>query len=175
MRLATKDNLFIGLALAIMIVLFYSSSQPYEKQSITPVLDQLLAKEPLKNVLSNVQFTYAESEVSISALGYSKFIEFFIRKGAHFGTYFLLGLCWFLGLKNKMTSISLAALVSWFLTTGYAAVDEFHQGITPNRTPLLQDVQLDSIGAMTAIILALLFFFFHSPKKKRKKSFRSLR
>lgn len=171
MRSLTKDNLFIGLALVIMGALFYSSSQPYEEQSITPLLNQLLAKEPLKNLLSSIHFTYASGEVSIHALGYSAFIEFFIRKAAHFGTYFLLGLFWFLGLKNKMTSISLAAFISWLLATGYAAMDEFHQGITPNRTPLLQDVTLDSVGAATAIGLALLFFVFHKNKKRTKKSY----
>ncbi|ALV22931.1 MAG: VanZ family protein [Carnobacterium sp.] len=172
MRSSTKDNLFIGLALVIMGVLFYSSSQPYEEQSVTPLLNQLLAKEPLKNLLSGIHFTYASGEVSIDALGYSEFIEFFIRKAAHFGTYFLLGLFWFLGLKNKMTSISLAAFISWLLATGYAALDEFHQGITPNRTPLLQDVTLDSVGALTAIGLALLFFVFHKNKKRTKKNYR---
>lgn len=172
MRSTTKDNLYIVLALAIMAILFYSSSQPYEEQSITPMLDQLLAKEPLKNLLSPIHFSYANSEISIQALGYSKFVEFFIRKAAHFGTYFLLALFWFLGLKNKLASQGLAIFISWLLATGYAAMDEFHQGITPNRTPLLQDIQLDSIGAATGIILAVLFFTFYKRNYKSKKRYR---
>lgn len=172
MRSTTKDNLYIVLALAIMVILFYSSSQPYEEQSITPMLDQLLAKEPLKNLLSPIHFNYATSEISIHALGYSKFVEFFIRKAAHFGTYFLLALFWFLGLKNKLASQGLAIFISWLLATGYAAMDEFHQGITPNRTPLLQDIQLDSIGAATGIILAVLFFAFYKTNYKSKKKYR---
>ncbi|MCA9765369.1 MAG: VanZ family protein [Carnobacterium sp.] len=168
MRSTTRDNGYILLALIIMGILFYSSSQPYEEQSITSTLDQLLAKEPMKNILSTIQLSYADSEISISALGYSKFVEFFIRKAAHFGIYFLLGLFWFLGLKNKITSVHLTVFISWLLATGYAAIDEFHQGITPNRTPLLQDIQLDSIGAATGIILAFLFLIFHKKNNKKR-------
>ncbi len=168
MSSTTKDNFFIALALVIMAVLFYSSSQPYGEQSLTGVLDEILAKEPLKNILSLIQFNYAGDEVSIAAQGYSSFVEFFIRKLAHFGTYFLLGLCWFLGLKNKMTNTGLAAFVSWLLASGYAAFDEFHQGITPDRTPLMEDVILDATGALTSILLAVVFFLFFYKKKKRR-------
>lgn len=172
MRSTVKDNLFIALAIVIMMVLFYSSSQPYTDQSLTGVLDEILAKEPLKNVLSLIHFNYAGSEVSIAAQGYSSFVEFFIRKLAHFGTYFLLGLCWFLGLKNKMTSMGLAVFVSWLLASGYAAFDEFHQSITPDRTPLMEDVILDATGALTSILLALIFFLFFYKKKKINPSFK---
>lgn len=174
MRSTAKDNVFIVLALIIMAVLFYSSSQPYTEQSLTGVLDKILAKEPLKDLLSYIQFNYAGIEVSIDAQGYSSFVEFFIRKLAHFGTYFLLGLCWFLGLKNKMTSIGLSALVSWLLASGYAAFDEFHQSITPERTPLMEDVILDATGALTSILLALIFFLFFYKKKKINPSFKRI-
>lgn len=172
MHSTTKDNFFIALALIIMAALFYSSSQPYGEQSLTGLLDEILAKEPLKNLLSLIQFNYAGNEVSIAAQGYSSFIEFFIRKLAHFGIYFFLGLCWFLGLKNKMTSIGLAAVVSWLLASGYAAFDEFHQSITPDRTPLMEDVILDATGALTSIILAVVFFLFYYKKKKNNYSFK---
>lgn len=175
MRSTTKDNFFIALALIIMAVLFYSSSQPYGEQSLTGVLDKILAKEPLKDLLSLIQFNYAGDEVSIAAQGYSSFVEFFIRKLAHFGIYFLLGLCWFLGLKNKMTSMGLAAFVSWLVASGYAAFDEFHQSITPDRTPLMEDVILDATGALTSILLAVIFFLFFYKKKKSKSSFKKIK
>lgn len=175
MRSTTKDNFFILLALIIMAVLFYSSSQPYGEQSLTGLLDDILAKEPLKDLLSLIQFNYAGDEVSIATQGYSSFIEFFIRKLAHFGSYFLLGLCWFLGLKNKMTSIGLSAFVSWLLAAGYAAFDELHQSITPNRTPLMEDVILDATGALTSIFLAVVFFLFYYKKKKNKSLFKKIK
>jgi len=175
MRSTTKDNFFILLALIIMAVLFYSSSQPYGEQSLTGMLDEILSKEPLKDLLSLVQFNYAGDEVSVAAKGYSSFIEFFIRKLAHFGIYFLLGLCWFLGLKNKMTSIGLVVFVSWLLASGYAAFDELHQSITPDRTPLMEDVILDATGALTSIFLAVVFFLFYYKKKKNRSLFKKIK
>lgn len=167
MQSKVRDNFFIGLAMAIMVLLYYSSSQPYEDQSAIPLLERLLISEPLSNFFSGIQFTYAGKEISTAALGYAGFVEFFIRKGAHFGIYLLLGLFWFLGLKNKMNSLGLAAMISWLLAAGYAAFDEFNQMLTPDRTPLIQDILLDSVGALTGIALALIFQFFYQKKKKK--------
>ncbi len=62
-------------------------------------------------------------------------LNFFIRKGAHFGTYFLLGGSWFIGLVPRIKGLFLTAVVSWLAATGYAGLDEFHQMITGGRTP----------------------------------------
>ncbi|MGX7417453.1 VanZ family protein [Carnobacterium gallinarum] len=170
LKLATKDNLFILLAIVMMGILFYSSSQPFGKQTVAPYLDKLLVNQPFKELLSGIHFNYAGGgEVSIAAKGYVPFIEFFIRKGAHFGTYFLLGLFWFLGLKNRLYSIGLTAFIAWSLAAGYAAFDEFHQSFTADRTPLFQDVILDSVGALTAVLIAVLFSQLFGKKKKHKK------
>lgn len=172
MNTTIKSTIYLGMAFLMMGVLFYSSSQPYGDQSVTGLLDQLLANEPLKGLLSHVRFTYAGSEVSIGASGYNDFIEFFIRKAAHFGSYFLLALFWFLGLKDRVNGIYLAALLSWMLAVGYASFDEFHQGLTPDRTPLLEDILLDSIGALTAIIFALIYFLVWKKSYKSKRKFK---
>lgn len=173
MKISIKSIIFIGLAFAMMVVLFFSSSQSYGDQSMVGLLDRLLANEPLKNGLSYIQFTYAGDEISIAALGYNNFVEFFIRKAAHFGSYFLLALFWFLGLKDQMKSLYLTGIVSWLLAVGYASFDEFHQGLTPDRTPLLQDIILDSIGALTAVVFALIYFLIwkksHSSKRTYKR------
>ncbi|MBM6613350.1 VanZ family protein [Desemzia sp. RIT804] len=175
MNKTIKSTIYLGLAFLMMGLLFYSSSQPYGEQSVTGILDQLLANEPLKGLLSPIRFTYAGSEVSIAASGYNEFIEFFIRKAAHFGSYFLLALFWFLGLKERVSGVYLTALLSFMLTVGYASFDEFHQGLTPDRTPLLEDILLDSVGAFTAIVLSLLYFLVwkksHSSKRKFKRTY----
>ena len=92
--------------------------------------------------------------------GYLKFVEFFIRKGAHFTTYFILGMSFFLGLYPKTKIILLTGLVSWLSATGYAALDEFHQMLTGGRTPLFQDVVLDSVGAAVAVVIFMTVRFF---------------
>lgn len=141
----------------IMLVLFISSSQTYEQQNSVPFLENWLPGEPFKESLSSIEFSYANSVVSIKTMGYARFIEFFIRKGAHFFTFFVLGGSLFLVLKPKLKPVYLVAIISWFSATGYAAMDEFHQMLTGGRTPLFQDVMLDSSGALTACVVLLIW------------------
>ena len=158
--------MYIIVAFVLMAILFYSSSQTYEQQSQVGVLSKWLKNEPFRAQLSKISFRYAGDEISIHAKGYIKFIEFLLRKGAHFGIYFLLGGSWFLGLHPRIKGVFLTGCVSWLAATGYAGLDEFHQMITGGRTPLFQDVMLDSMGALTAIVICLLFI---GMKKVRKK------
>ena len=140
---------FLSLALLIMLILFISSSMTYQQQTSVPFLERYLATKPFLNLLSHIELTYAGSKISIGNLGYYKFIEFFIRKGAHFVTYFLLGLFLNLGLPLKRFSGLIAVLIAFL----YAAFDEFHQMLTGGRTPLLDDVMLDTCGAILAVII----------------------
>lgn len=157
-----KDGRFyLALAFVVMGILFYSSSQTYEQQSQIGFLSTLLHNEPFSKPLSAIAFNYAGSEVSIEARGYFSFIEFFIRKGAHFGTYFVMGGSLFLGLFPRLRSFFLTAIIAWLAATGYAGLDEFHQMMTGGRTPLFQDVMLDASGALTAILLCMLVSYFN--------------
>ena len=151
-----NGQLYLLISFVMMGVLFYSSSQTYEQQSQIGLLSNLLKNEPFKAQLSGVSFIYAGSEVSIEKSGYFSFIEFFIRKGAHFGTYLILGSSFFLGLIPRMKHFLLVAFFSWLSATGYAALDEFHQMLTGGRTPLFQDVILDSLGALTGVLICWL-------------------
>lgn len=151
-----NGQLYLLISFVMMGVLFYSSSQTYEQQSQIGLLSNLLKNEPFKAQLSGVSFIYAGSEVSIEKSGYFSFIEFFIRKGAHFGTYLILGSSFFLGLIPRMKTFLLVAFFSWLSATGYAALDEFHQMLTGGRTPLFQDVILDSLGALTGVLICWL-------------------
>lgn len=161
-----NGNFYIGIALLMMVILFVSSSMTYQQQSQVSLIQKLLSNEPLKAFLSQISFNYAGSEVSISAKGYVKFVEFFIRKAAHFMTYFVLGGSLYLGLlpKLKQKSSVLGLFFAWLAATGYAATDEFHQMLTGGRTPLFQDVMLDSCGALTA---CLIIIAYQAIRKKR--------
>lgn len=162
-----NGNIYIGVAIVMMLILFFSSSQTYEQQSQLSLLEKLLKSEPFKESLSKISFSYADSPVSIKESGYFGFVEFFIRKGAHFGTYFILGGSWFLGLQPRIKNIAISGLVSWLAATGYAGLDEFHQMLTGGRSPLFQDVMLDSMGALTAVMLCLLVILFKRMRKGR--------
>ncbi|PAB01463.1 VanZ family protein [Enterococcus canintestini] len=147
--------LYLLIGLATMAVLFISSSQTYQQQSQVGLLEKLLKNEPLKNSLHNIAFNYAGSEVSIAAKGYFSFVEFFIRKGAHFITYFILGGSFTLALYYKQKNFWWGSFFGVLSATGYAALDEFHQMLTGDRTPLFQDVILDMTGAFTAVLIIL--------------------
>lgn len=155
-----NPNVYLGIAILMMVVLFISSSMTYQQQSQVGLLDRLLAGEPMRASLEKIRFDYAGSEVSIAASGYSKFIEFFIRKGAHFGTYFILGGAFCLALYYKLKNYWWGGFFGILAATGYAATDEFHQMLTGGRTPLFQDVMLDMAGATTAVLLILLVFLW---------------
>lgn len=159
-----NGNLYFVLALIIMAGLFYSSSQTYETQSQIGLLERVLENEPFKENFNDVSFQYADDVVSIEEKGYFSFVEFFIRKLAHFGTYFLLSTSFFLSLLPKLKGAGFAAFFSWLSATGYAGMDEFHQMLTQDRTPLFQDVMLDSLGALTDVLLCCLVLGL---KKKR--------
>ena len=155
-----NGNFYLVIALLIVLVLFYSSSQTYGQQSQVSRIDEWLPNQPFKAAWSGISFTYGGSIVSIDHLGYSKFVEFFIRKGAHFGTYFILGGSLFLGVYPKLKLWGLTAILAWLSATGYAGLDELHQMITGGRSPMFQDVMLDSMGALTAIVICLVIGFF---------------
>ncbi|KRN26864.1 VanZ family protein [Liquorilactobacillus mali] len=151
-------NTFLLLAFLVMAILFISSSMTYKQQTSVPFLEKYLSAEPFKNILSGVSFNYATEKISIAEVGYFKFVEFFLRKGAHFFFYFLMGTFLYLGLKKRLKSILLTVVTAFLATVGYAALDEFHQMITGGRTPLFQDVMLDGIGGIVGILCVGIYF-----------------
>lgn len=143
----------------LMVIIFSFSSQPYKDQDITPWFSFLDDSKFAIQLLSWISFQYGGSEVSIAEKGVSHFLEFFIRKGAHFTIYFLLAYFTvraFKGLFSKRKSLIIP--ISYLFVVLYAISDEIHQGFTGGRTPLVSDVILDSIGGAFGVIC---FFLFH--------------
>lgn len=152
-----KKYAFWLLPVAWMGVIFYSSSTPYQEQDIKPFMSDKLDLSFLVPFVENVSFYYHHSEVSVAALGIAGFVEFFVRKGAHVSVYFILLLLFYLAI-NKTLHISYKArlVISFILTSLYAALDEIHQGFTQNRTPYVGDVGLDMFGAFLALLIIVL-------------------
>ncbi len=123
----------------------------YKEQTTVPLMERLLQSEPFKPFLSTIHFDYAGETQSVAEVGYFKFVEFFIRKGAHVTIFFLLGL----GLTQGTFMYQKNRWLHWPLVTlsctGIAAFDEFHQMLTGGRTPLFQDVMLDTVAAAIAV------------------------
>ncbi|KRN06436.1 VanZ family protein [Liquorilactobacillus sucicola DSM 21376 = JCM 15457] len=152
-----SPNTYLLLALLIGVVLFISSSMTYQQQTSVPFLEKYLTNKPFEQLLSGLSFQYANETVSISQMGYFKFLEFFIRKGAHFSIYLGLGAFLAAGLSPRLNSRLLTVIVSSLSAIGYAALDEFHQMLTGDRTPLFQDVVLDGLGALVGVGCVILF------------------
>ncbi|ORI31388.1 hypothetical protein BLL61_06870 [Lacticaseibacillus casei] len=154
-----KKHWGLWLAAVLLFVLFFSSSMTYKEQTTVPLLERLLHNEPFKQALSGIHFNYAGEQQSIAEVGYFKFVEFFIRKSAHVSIFFLLGLGLtqgtFMYQKNRWLHWPLMVLSC----TGVAAFDEFHQMLTGGRTPLFQDVMLDTAAAAVAVTLMWLWLW----------------
>lgn len=160
-------NIYLVIAGVMMLILFITSSQTFEQQDQTSNLMKLLKQQPFLETFSGVKFMYGGTEVSVAASGYFGFVQFFIRKAAHFMAFFILGGTVFLGLQPRLKNLVLTAGVSWLTATGYAALDEYHQLLTGGRTPLFEDVILDSVGATTAIGICLVIIIVNKQRKKR--------
>ncbi|WP_141432886.1 VanZ family protein [Bacillus sp. 03113] len=138
-------------------VIFSFSAQTYQEQDMTPWLKDI-GEHPVVHQLSGVKFDYGGKEISIKALGPAHFVEFFIRKGAHFSVYFILGLLTARALLSYVQSKKKAIFVSVLFCFLYACSDEFHQGFTGGRTPLFSDVLIDSAGGLSGTLLFLWVF-----------------
>lgn len=139
--------------LLIVGIIFYSSATPYEKQDIRPEISHITFLYDLMEHFDFVHFNYAGHEVSIKELGVPGFTEFFIRKLSHFLIYLLLA---FFATRLSKLYVKRFFIVGVIFSILYAASDEFHQSFTANRTPLVQDVVIDSIGALIGASLFLI-------------------
>ncbi|OZM56506.1 hypothetical protein CIB95_12090 [Lottiidibacillus patelloidae] len=137
----------------IASVIFFFSSQPYEKQDLKPGILSKVDLSLVEKTADSVSFEYATSEISISRLGVQQFVEFFIRKGAHFFIFALLGLFFYRALLHEGVNVRKAIIYSLLFLAFYATSDEIHQHFTGNRTPLVQDVILDFVGGAFGVFI----------------------
>ncbi|RFU69530.1 VanZ family protein [Peribacillus saganii] len=157
--------LFIPLVIWAFVI-FYFSSQPYKEQDITPLISKYANGINWSEYFGWVHFSYSNSIISIEKLGVPHFIEFFIRKAAHLFIFFVLGFLTIRILHKYSASRFISLLGSFFFIVLYAALDELHQKFTGGRTPLAEDVLIDSIGGTLGILAYFLFVFIRGKKKK---------
>jgi VanZ family protein len=69
------------------------------------------------------------------------------KKGGHMFGYALLAIAYFHGLNAGKTMTRTHFIAALVLSMFYAMSDEWHQRFTPGRTPSVQDVVIDTIGA----------------------------
>ncbi|WP_084787658.1 VanZ family protein [Anaerobacillus alkalidiazotrophicus] len=159
--------LFLILAISfIMLAVFMA----FRIESILLFLKRKIEVGTAIEFLKNIQFTYATAEISIARLGVESFLEFVIRKGAHFTFFFCLGFLFYRAMWASSFPKVLSFISSLCFVVIYAISDELHQAFTPNRTPLVQDVVLDSVGGLTGIVFALFIYFMIDHFRNQKQS-----
>ncbi|MFS0689441.1 VanZ family protein [Sporosarcina sp. 179-K 8C2 HS] len=149
--------------LVIVGVLFFSSGQTYEQQSLIPTLEERLPSKPLESQLEKLEIPYWGNIVSVEERGYYAFVEFLIRKGAHVFIFGLLAIV----VYSILPKIRYRTIVALLITLAFAIGDEYHQSFTGGRTATSNDVLLDMAGAVT-FLLTLRLIQLGLAKRKRK-------
>lgn len=161
----TKILLACAPLLLWILIIFSFSAQPYEHQDISPQLSRMFQSPFWEKLFAPVSFSYHGSLISVEMMGIGKFMEFFVRKGAHFIIYFVLS---FLTARvltgSRGMNLKKLVLILTFVTL-FAASDEIHQMFTEGRSPMLEDVMVDAAGGGCGLVVYLLL-------KKRKKEYR---
>ncbi|WP_373809156.1 VanZ family protein, partial [Weissella soli] len=109
MKKINSEIVWLAIAFGVMAVLFFSSSQTYAEQSQQGNLRHWLVNQPFKEFLAQFKFTYA-GEVEDAAKNYFTYVEFLMRKTAHFSTYFIFRI----ELVYGVTPTNRQSFVSWF-------------------------------------------------------------
>lgn len=152
--------------LFLLVALFISSSQTYEQQSIVPTLQKWLPGKPFEETLSIFKIPYWGIIVSVEERGYYYFVEFIIRKGAHFFFFGSIAAFIYSLLPRKSSRFTIAALLTLLIAIG----DEYHQSLTGGRTPAVQDIMLDMAGALTALFAIRIYLTLKNKRRRKKRT-----
>lgn len=152
--------LMTGLTLAIMAIIFLLSAQPGEGSYA--LSRQVTAKVSGSAVNRMMPMWFNAANVHAN-----------IRKWAHVYLYAALGasmavtvdLYWKGTVRNRAL---LCFLISTAACVLYAAADELHQILVPGRAGMLQDVGVDAMGFLPAILCAELLLALHRRRKAGK-------
>jgi len=148
-----------------MIFIFTLSSQPYQKQSIQPYLQQV-DQNKLKNALPSVTIKYRTSTIHAKSDPY-RFVEFIFRKSAHLFMYAMLAVWAYVAsipyrFRRGWKAVAILAFVLLI-----AVLDEWNQSFGGERTSAIQDVWIDMIGGVIGLLVASLLAYWRQRKTYR--------
>lgn len=151
---------FWALAVLIMILIFMFSSQEANSSQKT---SEGFTKKILSVSKSFNSLTEFQQQTVIEK------VQFSVRKAAHFSVYTALGIsllsAMLLTFKNRFLW-----LYSFIVSVLYAISDEIHQWFVPGRSCRVGDVFIDSMGALSGILIVLIIVtLIKNPKIKKAK------
>ncbi|MDO5457011.1 MAG: hypothetical protein Q4F26_01570 [Atopococcus tabaci] len=146
------ENIYSGLALILMVFLAWTYLTGRLEEQNFLLIEQYFDREWLRTLLSRIQFSYTDQMISVDNLGYSQFIKFIITKLYDFSVFLLLSFLWSRGLRIRLKSSVMAALLSFIITIGFVSILELYAAFQGQF--LAGDFILKSYGTLTGIILA---------------------
>lgn len=135
MSLQTKRRLWFFFAFCVVFLIFLFSSQNGEQSKETSGFFVAL-------------FPFIEDQEQLT---------FVIRKLAHFSIFACLAFCLFQAVDTYDISLPKKIIYTLLFCILYAIFDEWHQSFTPERSPQILDIGIDSLGSFTSIALTNLY------------------
>lgn len=179
-----QKRIILGILIIIwMITIFLFSNQDgMESENTSDIITNRLVNETIENnieIEENVDNTNNENiNNSVNVAKYNYEFEMYkgevrlvVRKSAHFIIYLIGGFLLFnffrtynISLRNQIIYAILGIIL-------YASSDEFHQLFVNGRTARVEDVLLDTLGAIVGILLNLICLkIVYKIKNKKDKS-----
>ncbi len=146
-------------AVIIMIIIFYFSSKPADNSNE----NSMTMANKVLTVYEDISGNHFEERIKVL-----ENLNHIVRKGAHFSEYAILAMAFafhFAVLKKKRIRVFFLPIL---LSCIYALTDEFHQTFIPGRSGMIQDVFIDTTGAIAGtLVFALLLIVNERGQKLR--------
>lgn len=176
-----QKRIILGILIIIwMITIFLFSNQDgMESENTSDIITNRLVNETIENnieIEENVDNTNNENiNNSVNVAKYNYEFEMYkgevrlvVRKSAHFIIYLVGGFLLFnffrtynISLRNQIIYAILGIIL-------YASSDEFHQLFVNGRTARVEDVLLDTLGAIVGILINIIFLKIICKMKNKK-------
>ena len=148
-----------------MATIFYFSAQSGEQSDVTSntFIERLFS-------FFSKRFAALSSEQRLDIV---LDVRYFVRKLAHFSIYALLGFLTKLSLLTYELKPKIKVISSFLFCVLYAVSDEIHQTFVPNRTGMVKDVLIDSLGSAVGIAIFICLLFLIKKFKNKRITSRS--
>lgn len=148
------------LLLSTFFIIFGFSSQDGEKSGN-------ISKKITEEIITRIPQIQEKEQNEREAITLR--IEKVIRKIAHFSIYTAVGLLLMALLSTFEMKEKNRIIMSLIIGIIYASSDEIHQSFVPERSPMITDVMIDTMGVMLGILLIMLGKAIIKKYKKNSK------
>ena len=160
-------TIFLLLVLWIGLIFYFSSQPPSVSHNQSGLAIKVIKKiNDIFDITDTALFKKVET-IAKERLFKGRYSSknSIVRKSAHFGIYFILGIICSVFAYFYSQKILIAFLLGISLPVVVAVLDEFNQGFI-GRTSSLSDVILDGAGALMGTVLVVVIIFIIKVIKK---------